>query len=81
MEKYNYKCVPVPRIVETGKNKHLDAIKAYEEKINKMAVEGWELELVDSITSTYKPGCIAGIFGGSGETIINKFLVFKMKLE
>jgi len=37
MDNYTYKCVPVPTIVEIGKNKHFDAIKAYEDKINKIA--------------------------------------------
>ncbi|MBU8893023.1 MAG: hypothetical protein KOO66_09610 [Bacteroidales bacterium] len=81
MEKYTYKCVPVPSIVEMGKNKHLEAIQKYEDKINKMALEGWELALIDSLTTKYNPGCLAGILGGKGETITHKFLVFKMKLK
>lgn len=63
------------------KNKHLDAIQGYEDEINKMALEGWELELIDSITSNYNPGCLASILGRKEETVTHKFLVFKMKLE
>ena len=81
MENYTYKCVPVPAVVETGKNEHLEAIQSYEDKINKMALEGWEIVLIDSIITTYNPGCLAGMLGGKGESISHKFLVFKMKLE
>ena len=33
MGNYTYKCVPVPTVVEIGKNKHLDAIQGYEDEI------------------------------------------------
>jgi Domain of unknown function (DUF4177) len=80
MENYTYKCVPVPSMVEMGKNKQLEAIQKYEDKINKLALEGWELVLIDSLTTRYNPGCLAGILGGKGEIVTHKFLVFKMKL-
>ena len=81
MGNYTYKCVPVPSMVEVGKNKTLEAIKNYEDKINKMALEGWELVLIDSLITKQNPGCLGGLLGGQGETINHKFLVFKMKLE
>lgn len=81
MLKYTYKCIPVPTIIDTGKNKHLDGIQTYEDKINQMALEGWELVLIDSIITKYNPGCLGSILGGKGETITHKFLVFKMSLK
>jgi len=46
-----------------------------------MAFDGWELVLIDSVISKYNPGCLAGLSGGSDETIQHKFLIFRMKLE
>ena len=80
MAEYEYKCVPVPRTMFTGKvgkDSHEDAVNAYNDLINNAAQGGWELDRVDTVTSYQKPGCIAGLFGRKDEEVNYKLLIFR----
>ena len=78
MKNYIYKCVPVPSVIETGKKDlHSQAVSIYETIINETSSGGWELINIDTVSSTQKAGCLSGLFGGRGETVIFKLLVFK----
>ena len=80
MKHYDYKCVPVPSVIDTGKkgkDLHGQAVSTYENIINKAAEGGWELSNIDTVTSAQQPGCLSGLFGGKAETITFKMLVFK----
>ena len=77
---YEYKCVPVPRTLFTGKagkDPHITAVAAYEEIIKNAAIGGWELDRQDSVTSYQKPGCFAALFGKKEEEVNYKLLIFK----
>lgn len=82
---YVYKCISVPEIVNTGntgKNSHNAAINHYEKLINSLAVDGWELDMIDSVSSLQNPGCLGqliGIFtgGAKSEMVTFKLLIFR----
>jgi hypothetical protein len=80
MINYEYKCVPVSDVYNSGtigKDSHISAVKSYESKINESAKDGWELVMIDSVTSTQKPGCLAGLFGSKDVAVTFKLLVFR----
>jgi hypothetical protein len=80
MAEFEYKCVPVPQTIftgKTGKDPHSAAVTAYEEIIRNAAQGGWELDRHDTITSYQQPGCFAAIFGKKSEEVNYKLLVFK----
>jgi len=59
MERYEYRCVNAPVGIVVNKQTDRDqAVKAYEDIINKEASEGWEYVGMDSFTTEIKPGCI-----------------------
>lgn len=83
MKNYTYKCVPVPSIIDTGKqgkDVHSQAVSTYEKIINQAAEGGWELANIDTVSSSQKPGCISGLFGGKAEVVTYKMLVFKKEI-
>ncbi|HET6226211.1 MAG TPA: DUF4177 domain-containing protein [Bacteroidia bacterium] len=83
MKEYQYKCVPVPSIIETGekgKAFHSDAVKEYEKIINEGAKGGWELVNIDNVSSKQKPGCWDGLFGGKSEVLTIKMLVYRKEV-
>jgi hypothetical protein len=91
MAGYDYKCVPVPRSLFTGKvgkDSHSSAVEAYEAIIKGAAQDGWELDRQDTVTSIQSPGCLAGLlhkisgglFGKTGEEVNHKLLIFKKPL-
>ena len=80
MAEYDYKCVPVPRTLFTGKvgkDPHGAAVSAYEEIIKNSARGGWELDQVDTVSSYQKPGCFSALFGKKEEMVDYKLLIFK----
>jgi len=80
MSNFNYKCVPVPDVLNTGKkgkDLHSLAVSTYEKIINDAASGGWELVNIDTVTSVQQPGCLAGLFGSKAEAVTFKMLVFK----
>ncbi len=80
MKNYVYKCVSVPSVISTGqkgKDMHATAVSSYESIINKAAQGGWELSTIDTVSSTQKPGCLSGLFGGKAEVVTFKMLIFK----
>jgi hypothetical protein len=77
---FAYKCVPVPRTIDTGKagkDSHSAAIQAYENIINSAAEGGWELYSTDTIISYQKPGCFAGLIGKKEEEVHYKLLIYR----
>ena len=84
MAEYDYKCVPVPRTLFTGKvgkDSHRAAVEAYENIIRNAAQGGWELDRVDTVSSYQKPGCIAALFGKKEELVNYKLLIFKKQIS
>jgi len=80
MAEYDYKCVPVPTTIFTGKagkDPHISAVEQYQALIQSSAEGGWELYLTDSISSYQKPGCLGALFGNRGETVNYKLLIFR----
>ncbi|MBX7059751.1 MAG: DUF4177 domain-containing protein [Leptospirales bacterium] len=80
MAQFNYKCVPVPTVLDTGKagkDPHGAAVIAYQNIINESAKDGWELVQADQISSVQNPGCFAGLFGMKAEAMTFKLLIFK----
>jgi hypothetical protein len=83
MKQYVYKCVPVPQTIDTGKkgkNAHAQAVSVYQDLINESAKDGWELNMIDEITSMQSPGCISGLFGSKEEIVTFKMLVFRKEV-
>ncbi len=83
MKQYVYKCVPVPETVNTGKkgkDPHTAAVLVYQDLINESAKDGWELDMIDEITSFQSPGCLSGLFGSKEEIVTFKMLVFKKEV-
>jgi hypothetical protein len=83
MPNYKYKCVPVPSVINTGtqgKKMHQTAVEKYEKLINTETVGGWELDKIDTITSVQNPGCLSSIFGGKGEIVTFKIMIFRMEI-
>ncbi len=84
MKQYEYKCVPVPEVIGTGKkgkNAHSQAVVEYQSLINSSAQGGWELDMIDSVTSYQSPGCLAGIFGSKEEAVTFKMLIFRREVQ
>ncbi|HUM50353.1 MAG TPA: DUF4177 domain-containing protein [Chitinophagales bacterium] len=85
MKNYEYKCIPVPTIIDTGKtgkNMHENAVLAYEKIINNVAKDGWELVNIDTVSSLQNPGCLSqiiGIFTGGAKAEVETFKVLTFK--
>jgi len=83
MKQYVYKCVPVPETIHTGKkgkNAHSQAVMAYQDLINESANDGWELNMIDEVTSYQEPGCLSGLFGSKDEMVTFKMLIFRKEV-
>jgi len=82
MDRYLYKCVPVPRHITVDEKGSIDeAILAYENIINKMAVEGFEYVGPDSIFASQYPGCWRGLMGHKKIEIDYKIIIFRRALK
>lgn len=80
MKNYEYKCVAVPSVIDTGKkgkDLHAQAVSTYESIINNAAEGGWELSNIDTVSSSQQPGCLSRLLGGKAEIITFKMLVFR----
>lgn len=53
------------------------AVAQYADVIQKEAVGGWELDMIQSIPVEEKPGCLAGLLGAKSVTTYFNMLVFK----
>jgi hypothetical protein len=74
--KFEYKSVPFSAVLKVQKN-HSEVANMYDAIINQEAVRGWELVLIDTISS-FKPG---GCFAGKDEQTSIKIAVFKRAVE
>ncbi|GAB6393371.1 MAG: hypothetical protein MdMp014T_2744 [Treponematales bacterium] len=94
MVEFDYKCVPVPETIFTGKagkDSHNAAVTAHENIIKDAAKGGWELDMADTIESFQKAGCIREILlfipiigpliGKEDESTSYKLLIFKKQLS
>ena len=77
----DYKCVPVPETIftgKTGKDSHSAAVSAYEQLIKNAAQGGWELDQIDSVDSLQSPGyCAALCCKATDIRVSYKLLVFR----
>lgn len=73
-----YKTVAGPVGLTIGsKDSYSKAVRMYAEIIDREAVGGWELDLIQQIPVTQQAGCIAALFGQKATTITFNMLVFK----
>lgn len=73
-----YKTVAGPVGFKIKENDSYDAaVRSYAEIIDKEAVGGWELAMIQSIPVTKQPGCLSALFGKKEETTYFNMLVFK----
>lgn len=73
-----YKTVAGPVGLTIGsKDSYEKAVRMYADIIDREAVGGWELDLIQQIPVTQKAGCLASLFGASSTTVTFNMLVFK----
>lgn len=62
MARFEYHCVEIPGTFEevVSRKKNVSATETYESIINAEASEGWELDKIDTISTTQKRGCLSG---------------------
>lgn len=73
-----YKTVAGPVGLTIGsKDSYEKAVRMYADIIDREAVGGWELHLIQQIPVTQSVGCIASIFGATATTVTFNMLVFK----
>lgn len=73
-----YKTVAGPVGLTIGsKDSYEKAVRMYADIIDREAVGGWELDMIQQIPVTQQPGCLAGLFGARPTTITFNMLVFK----
>lgn len=78
MNRYEYRCVNAPTGLVVDNNKDRDnAIKRYENIINKVAADNWEYVGMDSYTTEVKPGCL----NSSPQQIRHRMLVFRREVS
>lgn len=53
------------------------AVASYADLIQKEAIGGWELDMIQSIPVVEQPGCLASLFGAKSSTTYFNMLVFK----
>lgn len=73
-----YKTVAGPVGLTIGsKDSYEKAVRMYADIIDREAVGGWELHLIQQIPVTQSVGCIAALFGARETTVTFNMLVFK----
>lgn len=73
-----YKTVAGPVGLTIGSKDSYDkAVRMYADIIDREAIGGWELHLIQQIPVTQQAGCLASLFGQSSTTITFNMLVFK----
>lgn len=79
MSRYEYRCVnaPVGFVVKKATDRD-NAIRSYEDIINKEAAEGWEYVGMDSYTTEVKPGCLFFFMPRTEAT--HRMLVFRRQV-
>ncbi len=72
---YEYHCVAGPSNIDVKtERQRSEAVKQYQEIINREAAEGWEYVGIDEFTTTVATGCLG--MGGPSVTVL-KMLVFR----
>lgn len=72
-----YKCVPAPAgLTIDSKGSYNNAVTSYASIINQETSGGWQLDFIQSVPVTKKPGCLAALFGASDITTYFNMLVF-----
>lgn len=73
-----YKTVAGPvGLTISNKDNYEKAVRMYADIIDREAVGGWELDIIQQIPVTQQAGCIASLFGAKATTITFNMLVFK----
>ena len=73
-----YKTVAGPVELTIGKkDSYADAVQQYAAILDREAVGGWELDCIQQIPVTRKPGCLMALLGSRGDTVYFNMLVFK----
>lgn len=73
-----YKTVAGPVGLTIGNRDSYDkAVRSYADIIDREAVGGWELDLIQQIPVTQQAGCIAALLGQKATTITFNMLVFR----
>lgn len=72
-----YKTVPGPvGLTIKKKDSYESAVRVYSDIIQREAVGGWKLDMIQQIPVTKKAGCIASLFGSHDTTVYFNMLVF-----
>jgi hypothetical protein len=80
MTKYTYRCVAGPSNISVKTERaRAEAVKAFEEIMNREAELGWEYVGIDDYTTTIPPGCLN--VGQPPERAVLKMLVFRKPAE
>ena len=80
MIRYEYKSVPF----KGSNQKEIDVTEVAVQltsKINEQVNDGWEFVQHCDVAFYIKPGCIAGLFGASGESRTSNQLIFRRPAE
>lgn len=73
-----YKTVAGPVGLTIGSKDSYDkAVRAYADIIQREAVGGWELAMIQEIPVYKQAGCLAALFGDRGTLVTFNMLVFK----
>jgi len=73
-----YKTVAGPVGLTIGKKDSYEkAVRSYADIIEKEAVGGWELHIIQEIPVFKRAGCLSALFGRSGTLVTFNMLVFK----
>lgn len=73
-----YKTVAGPVGLTIGKKDSYEkAVRSYADIIEKEAVGGWELFMIQEIPVFKRAGCISALFGNPGTLLTFNMLVFK----
>ena len=80
MMRYAYRCVAGPANISVKtQRERAEAVKAFENIMNREAQDGWEYVGIDDYTTTIPPGCLS--LGQPPEIAVLKLLVFRKPAE
>ena len=73
-----YKTVAGPMVlVSSGKNPEQEVVQKYAALIDKEAVGGWELDMIQQVAVERRAGCLAALFGAKSTITNYNMLIFK----
>ena len=77
--RFVYKMIQMPPniIVESGTRLRGQAAAYLERIVNEQARMGWEFFRIDQVGIQVNPGCLAGLFGATSNTLIYYVVTFR----